>query len=393
MKTFFSTTLLLLSVTLTSAQNDSRARQSTATEPSDSAASVRSRIVGSKASNHAENKKSTEVTPSETRPEPTQPQQNSTTPRWGNTAVIIAPMEKQAGPASTNSAVSGSSYSKQEVLPARNPQPPVLTAKPNSVTSLNSVESRTTTNASTLSATSVYRVGVGDVLDVRLSNSPTSESTLFTVQKNGVLEHPLLNSPISVAGLTTDEIAGLLNRQIKVIQTRVSVTVRDYASHSIMVSGLIDNPGKKNLRREAMPLYAVLSEALPRPEAEIATIVRSGKGLTVPLNDSQAMTTLVMPGDEVRVSTRPVNRQKYIYVNGEVTLPGERDFRDGMTLTQALMAAGGTTHQSKMSVRVLRRNEAGFLLAAEYNLPAISSGKIQDPLLQPGDRIEVARVF
>ena len=43
-------------------------------------------------------------------------------------------------------------------------------------------------------------------------------------------------------------------KEIKVINSaRVTVSVRDYASHAVIVSGLVDNPGRKVLRRDATP--------------------------------------------------------------------------------------------------------------------------------------------
>jgi len=241
-----------------------------------------------------------------------------------------------------------------------------------------------------LPPTSLYRVGIGDVLDIRLSNQPTRESTLFTVLKDGGLEYPLLNGPIAVTGLTTDEIARRLSSEIKVIQSaRVSVSVRDFASHAVVVTGLVDNPGRKLLRREAMPLYAVLAEALPRPEAVVATVVHGDKDQTVSLSDNQGLSMLVLPGDAVRVSGSAGIAKHFIYVGGDVASPGEKEFRDGMTLTQAVMSAGGISRFGKTSVRISRRNPEGFLTATEYNLRSIEEGKSQDPLLQAGDRIEV----
>ena len=241
-----------------------------------------------------------------------------------------------------------------------------------------------------LPPTSLYRVGIGDVLDVRLSNQPTRESTLFTVLKDGGLEYPLLNGPIAVTGLTTDEIARRLSSEIKVIQAaRVSVSVRDFASHAVLVTGLVDNPGRKILRREAMPLYAVLAEALPRPEAVLVTVVHADKEQNVSLNDSQGLSMLILPGDTVRVSGSAGIAKHFIYVGGDVTAPGEKEFRDGMTLTQAVMSAGGISRSGKTSVRVSRRNLDGFLAAREYSLRSIEEGKSPDPLLQAGDRIEV----
>ena len=240
-------------------------------------------------------------------------------------------------------------------------------------------------------APAVYKPGVGDVLDIRLLNHPTKHSTLYTIQGNGTLEHPLLNGPLVVVGLTTDEIAALLSREIKVIQSpQVNVTVRDYVSHVVNVTGYVESPGAKFLNKEAMPLYAVLSNAVVRREARTASIVRAGKEFaTINLKDEQALTMLVQHGDVVQISGAEPEA-KFFYVTGAVNSPGERYFREGMTLTQGLMAAGGASQIEKPIVKVLRRDEGGFLHAHQYDLLSITNGKSPDPLLMPGDRIAVA---
>jgi len=240
--------------------------------------------------------------------------------------------------------------------------------------------------------TVVYHVGVGDVLDIRLTNLPTRESTLYTVLKSGFLEYPLLSERLSVSGMTTDEIANLLSQQIKVIKSaRVSVTVRDYASHAVVITGLVDSPGRKTMRREAMPLFAVLAEALPRPEAAVATIVRDGNSQTVSLNNERSMSTLVLAGDIIKVSAGSGAVTGFVYVGGDVTSRGEKEFRDGMTLTQAILSAGGAVVGKPARVRVARRDANGFLRSNEYNLELIESGKSPDPLLEAGDRIELTQ--
>ena len=138
-----------------------------------------------------------------------------------------------------------------------------------------------------------------------------------------------------------------------------------------------------------MPLYAVLAEAFPRPEAVLATIVHGDKDRNISLNDSQGLSMLILPGDTVRVSGSAGTAKHFIYVAGDVISPGEKEFREGMTLTQAVMSAGGISRSGKTSVRVSRRNLDGFLTASEYSLRSIEEGKSQDPLLQAGDRIEV----
>jgi polysaccharide export outer membrane protein len=307
-------------------------------------------------------------------------------------SVIIRPpaTERQA-PTSASTKVAAVDRTNRSTPKLVQPTVAFVEIKPATNAVRNNPTSRTPTSPRA-PATALYHVGIGDVLDIRLANMPTRESTLYTVLKNGLLEYPLLNGTINVAGLSTDEIAKLLTSEIKVIQeARVSVSVRDYASHAVVVTGLVDSPGRKTLRREAMPLYAVLAEALPRAEATIATVTRGGKTETVPLANEQAMSTLVLPGDVVRVSGDEASAKGFVYVGGDISSPGEKEFRNGMTLTQVLMSAGGVSRAGKTTVKVARRNANGFLKADEFNLRSIEEGKAEDPLLQAGDRIDVTR--
>jgi polysaccharide export outer membrane protein len=241
--------------------------------------------------------------------------------------------------------------------------------------------------------TSIYRVGVGDVLDIRLLNAQTRESTLFSVMAGGLLEYPLAGDPIAVAGLTTDEVDARLTSKIKLYENpQIVVSVREYASHTVIVAGLVNEPGTKVLRREAMPLYVVLAEAQLKPEAGLASIVRAdGQSLTVNLTDPKATTTLVMPGDVVTISALPPKPPQFFYIGGQVTAPGQKDFHAGLTLTQAVLASGGTTRFAGSKVKVSRQGADGKLVTTEYNLKQIEAGKIADPVLQAGDRLEVGR--
>jgi protein involved in polysaccharide export with SLBB domain len=247
------------------------------------------------------------------------------------------------------------------------------------------------TSASAVPAS--YDVGIGDVLDIRLLNTPTRESTLFTVLKNGTIEYPLVAAPINVAGMTTDEVASTLTAQIRVIKApRINVTVRDYASHAVLISGLVDNPGRLALRREAMPLYAVLAQASVRTEATTVTILHQGKeGPALSLHDEQAMAALISSGDVIKVSGGAAPTQ-FVYVGGDVASPGEKSFREGMTLTQVLLASGANPGTIS-TVKIARRSGEGFLSTSEYKLRSIEQGKAPDPFIEPGDRIAVTRAF
>ena len=239
--------------------------------------------------------------------------------------------------------------------------------------------------------TSLYRVGVGDVLDIRLRDAPGHESTLFTVSASGLLEHPILSHPLRVVGLTTKEIGervstDLKNRAIS-DNPEVMVGVREYVSHTIIVSGLIKDPGTKILRREAIPLYVVLADAQPLAEAGRALIVSSETRETrmIDLADAVAMNHLVRPGDVVTVQPRP---KEFFYIGGEVKLPGEKLHRPGLTLMQAVLAAGGVTGKGK-EAEIARESENGLLTVNKYKLKDINGGKKADPVVSAGDRITV----
>jgi protein involved in polysaccharide export with SLBB domain len=241
--------------------------------------------------------------------------------------------------------------------------------------------------------TEIYRVGVGDVLDIRFLNSATSRSTLFTVIGGGLIDLPVAGGQMVVGGLTANEIqnriAAELKRRAVDEGARVSVGVRQYASHSIVISGLVVNPGTRFLRREAVPLYVVLSESQLNNDAGRVMIMRAGTpGQFLDLNDPLALNTTVLPGDVITVTNRP---QEFYYIAGRINYPGQKIFQTGITLMQAILAAGGTVRENDTIVEVSREGPGGRLITTKFDLKQIKSGGVEDPKLQAGDRIQVVR--
>ena len=284
------------------------------------------------------------------------------------------------------------------------PVAPVTSAPPETSTkesSLNDTSTSETTGAAEtnntnaaakeLALTKLYRVGPGDVLDVRISDAAAPQSTLFTVTPAGLLEHPLLAEPLHVGGLSVEEISTAIEADLKrraLSETpKVSVGVRDYASHTILVSGLVKDSGTKILRREAIPLYVVVADAQPLPEAARVTVLRSEANETyeIDLGEPAQMNLLVRPGDVI--SLQP-NVEQFLYIGGEVKSPGEKTYRRGLTLTQAIIAAGGVTPKGK-EARLGRDDGHGFLTVTRLKLKDIESGKVPDPIVRPGDRIMI----
>jgi tetratricopeptide (TPR) repeat protein len=161
---------------------------------------------------------------------------------------------------------------------------------------LNGTQTNSTPTASKVadsegSLIKIYRVGPGDVLDVRFGETSSGN---FTVGSTGLLEHPNLSQPLPVAGRTveeiTDRIQSTLTARAAAENAKVSVSVTDYVSHKILVSGLVKEPGPKILRREAIPLSVVIADAQRLPEAARAKVVRneSNEVVTIDLaNDTE----------------------------------------------------------------------------------------------------------
>lgn len=243
-------------------------------------------------------------------------------------------------------------------------------------------------SANDTALTKLYRVGPGDVLDI--SFDPT-KSAQFTVSSSGFLNHPSLTEPLLVAGLTVEDISTKLDSAAKgngvTGNSSFSVAVREYVSHAIMVSGLVKDPGTKIIQREAIPLSVVLADAELLPDAARAMIVRSESNevLTVDLLEAADMNLLVRPGDVITVKAAP---PQFFYIAGKLKEPGEKTYRRGLTLTQAIIVAGGINGKPG-EVRVARDDGKGFLIVNQYKLKDIESGNVKDPLIQAGDRITI----
>jgi protein involved in polysaccharide export with SLBB domain len=243
------------------------------------------------------------------------------------------------------------------------------------------------------SLTTIYRIGIGDVLDIRVRNFASGASTLFTVTEGGTIDYPILGAPFPAVGQTTDELQKRLvfefKRRALLESPQVSVTVRQYTSHTVMITGLVASGGTKLLRREAVPLYVILAEAQSRLEAARANIMRLNQPvITVDLTDPTSLGVLVRPGDIIAITARP---ELYYYIAGRINSAGQKSFQPGITLLQSILAAGGLRNQTDASVEISREGGNGNLVTTRYTVSQIKSGKTPDPRLQPGDRIEVRK--
>ena len=199
-------------------------------------------------------------------------------------------------------------------------------------------------NKNAVVPTETYKVGIGDILFINLQNS-SKGSTYFTVLNDGTIDYPLAGEMVSVAGLTTEDIEDALREKVKLYDNpQISVKVREYSSHKITVLGLVEKSGEKYIQREAVPLFVVRAEAVVQAKASRVVIRRADSTVeTISLKDEKAENTLIFPNDIVEFtddSTSSKNGQaRFFFIGVEVVSVGQKDYFDGLTLTQAKPSA------------------------------------------------------
>lgn len=244
--------------------------------------------------------------------------------------------------------------------------------------------------AKTLSPTEFYKIGIGDVLYITVRNVQTG-SGYYTVRTDGTIDFPLAGANVVVADHTLESVEELIASGITIFKdATVEVKVRQYASHRITVSGLVENGGEKFLQREAMPLFAIKAEAGVSSRASKVSVVRGPgqKAEVHDLNEPRTDDILIFPGSAVEFLEGTSHATGVYFISGAVVAGGQKDLSNGLTLYQAVIVAGGSKGDPKKAT-IRRKNEKGMFNNLEFNLRSIKEGKLMDPILAAGDIVEI----
>jgi protein involved in polysaccharide export with SLBB domain len=249
-------------------------------------------------------------------------------------------------------------------------------------------------DALTVPPSEKYKVGVGDVLFVDLKNSPQG-SGYYTVRRDGTIDYPLAGENVLVADQTAGFVAEMLAAGITLFPNpRVEVKVREYVSHQITVSGMVERPGNKVIQREAVPLYVIRAEAGVDVMAMKVSVKRTpdAKAETYDLRKPDTDNILIYAGNSVEFTSENGSSRNnvngFFFISGEVVSAGQKEFISNLTLYQAVIAAGGVKGNPKKAT-IRRKNDKAVLSASDYNLRSIKEGKAVDPALFAGDIIEI----
>ena len=253
-----------------------------------------------------------------------------------------------------------------------------------------------------------YRIGPGDVLDIRVYNRPQLSRDAVRVEGNGMIRMPLIENDIQASCLTEGELAKEIStryaRFYKNLQ--VDIFIKEYHSKQVAIIGAVNEQSRFELQRRVRLLELLTYAKGPSAKAgQTINIVHSMAVSSCKQTDESdtaaAFTSYklsdVLAGDPKSnpyleagdIVTLPEADQ--VYVVGNVFMPLTISLKEPITLTRAIAMAGGLKQDtSKDKIRVLRQ-EPGTTIRKEIivDLYAIEKKRSEDLALAPNDIIDV----
>lgn len=241
-----------------------------------------------------------------------------------------------------------------------------------------------------------YLIKPGDTLNLMVlgENDLTRH---VVVSPQGCVTLPLAND-VQVVGMTTAQAAQEITKVLKKFMKnpQVSVELLELGKIQVTVSGEVKNPSVVLLPHGARLMDAVTAAGGYTETADLSQIKVSGPGsepATVDLSkfllSGDATTNItVSSGDTVFIPSS-AGTIGSIMVLGAVLQAGSRPLTQGMTVREAIMAAGGPTPLADLNSMTLRHGGSTETTPIDY--ARVTSGDIAaNPQLKPGDVIMIA---
>jgi polysaccharide biosynthesis/export protein len=254
-----------------------------------------------------------------------------------------------------------------------------------------------------------YRIGAGDVLDIRVLNRPQLSREAVRVEGDGMIRMPLIDGSIQAACKSADELAtDIFKRYLKFYRNpQVDVFVKEYHAREVALIGAVNEQGRYQMQRRLRLLELLSFAKGPSDKAgQTINIVRGprndlcgnndqsvsdeGGFISLRLNDTlrgdEKANPYVQSGD---IITIPEAEQ--VYVVGNVYTPKSLPLKEPITVSRAIAMAGGPLRDSKTDrIRIVRQVPgAGGQSELYVNLRLIARKQAEDVMLQPNDIVEV----
>ena len=222
-----------------------------------------------------------------------------------------------------------------------------------------------------------YRLGVGDSLQITVSNHPDVDSELV-VRPDGKITLPRAGE-IVAAGKTTTRLAAEIERILArtLNNARVRIIVKTTVVQQLSISGAVRAPGQFPFK-PGLRVIDVIGRAggLTTKATRIrGRIIRQGKEIPFDVdradsNPASAANIPVRADDVIFLDAQDFAKQ--ITVTGSINAPGSYDYDEGLTVAGLLAQAGGVKPDAALkSASILRDNQT-----IPFDLSEIGSGRV-----------------
>lgn len=257
-----------------------------------------------------------------------------------------------------------------------------------------------------------YRIGPGDVLEVRVARAPELSRDAVRVDQGGNIRMPMLDVDIPAACQTEGELSQNIAKLYRKYKNdpHVDVFVKEFQSQPVAVIGAVHGAAQFKMQRQVKLLELISLAGGPTDSAgQTIQIVHAGGGpickqsgdsgtdnadssafVTYKLNDTlhglPEANPFVQPGDIISV---PLADQ--VYVLGNVLKPSAIPLKEPLTVSHAIAIAGGTAPSTKKDkIRILRQLPGSTQKKEIFvDLTAIERNKAEDVALLPNDVVDV----
>ncbi len=239
----------------------------------------------------------------------------------------------------------------------------------------------------------------GDVLSISVQGEPQLTGQVH-IRPDGLIVLPLLGT-VQAAGLTVTELADNLTEDLKqyVRTPIVSVIQIGGVPRVVSVLGAVHAPGTYDVRQYERLLALLAAAGGPTPDADMsrAVLIRDGERALIVKEVVEGEPVIpediaLQAGDAIVI---PSMTERSVRVAGAVARTGLVMLEEGMTVSRAILAAGGPTPVADLTgVQLLRAAESSVLNVRPLLQPdrAAPGEEARDEILLIDDIIIVPEV-
>lgn len=240
-----------------------------------------------------------------------------------------------------------------------------------------------------------YVIGAEDVLQISVWGNPELSITAVPVRPDGKVSAPLVGD-VQASGLTPNQLQEKLAEKIKefVQNPHVTVIVSGINSYKVYAMGNGVRSGAVSLKTSTTLLqFLAIAGLTERADLQNAYLLRNKERIGVDfyklwVKGDISQSVLLVPGDIIFV---PDDFEKRINLVGQVRTPQVINYKEGLTVVDVVLIAGGVTEFASANSTVVMRKSGKEIKEIKVRLnDVLKKGDIsQNVVLLPGDTVIV----